>query len=53
VLAATEGDAGAVPERVLAATEGDAGATVHRLALEREKVRAAIQELDVRLERPV
>jgi DNA primase len=52
-LAATEGDAGAVPKRVLAATEGDAGATVHRLALEREKVRAAIQELDVRLERPV
>jgi DNA primase len=42
-----------VTEPAVAATEGGAGATVHRLALEREKVRAAIQELDVRLEKPV
>jgi DNA primase len=52
VGAAIEG-AGVVIEQAVAASADSPAATVHRLALEREKVRAAIQELDVRLEKPV
>jgi DNA primase len=47
------GGNGAAADSGSSAVGDEGGATVHRLALEREQVRAAIQELDARLEKPV